>query len=39
VMTSNIGHSEKSKRSMGFVPKQEPDSEDLQKVSRKTLAP
>ena len=39
VMTSNIGHSEKSKRSMGFVPEQEPDSEVYKKSLKKYLRP
>ena len=39
VMTSNIGHSEKSKRSMGFLSKQEPDSEIYKKSLEKYLRP
>jgi ATP-dependent Clp protease ATP-binding subunit ClpA len=39
VMTSNIGHTEKSKRSMGFVPNQEPDSEVYKKSLEKHLRP
>ena len=39
VMTSNIGHSEKSKRSMGFVPNQEADSEIYKKSLEKHLRP
>ena len=39
VMTSNIGHSEKSKRSMGFLSEQEPDSEIYKKSLEKHLRP
>tara|TARA_R100000808_G_C2155513_1_gene168333 strand:+ start:3011 stop:5440 length:2430 start_codon:yes stop_codon:yes gene_type:complete len=39
VMTSNIGHSEKSKRSMGFVPTQETDSDIYKKSLEKHLRP
>ena len=39
VMTSNIGHTEKSKRSMGFIPAQEPDSEVYKKSLEKHLRP
>ena len=39
VMTSNIGHSEKSKRSMGFFPDREADSEVYKKALKKYLRP
>ena len=39
VMTSNIGHSEKSKRSMGFVPEKESDSSVYKKALKSHLRP
>jgi len=39
VMTSNIGHSEKSKRSMGFVPDEESDSNVYKKALKSHLRP
>ena len=39
VMTSNIGHSEKSKRSMGFVPDKESDSSVYKKALKSHLRP
>ena len=39
VMTSNIGHNEKSKRSMGFLDEREPDSEIYKKSLKKYLRP
>jgi ATP-dependent Clp protease ATP-binding subunit ClpC len=39
VMTSNIGHEEKSKRSMGFLPQQERDSTLYKKSLKKHLRP
>ena len=39
VMTSNIGHSEKSKRSMGFVPDKESDSKVYKKALKNHLRP
>ena len=39
VMTSNLGHSEKSKRSVGFFPDREADSEVYKKALKKYLRP
>ena len=39
VMTTNIGHAEKSKRSMGFLPDSEEDSEIYRKSLKKYLRP
>jgi ATP-dependent Clp protease ATP-binding subunit ClpC len=39
VMTSNIGHGEKSKRSMGFLPEKKVDSELYKKALEKHLRP
>ncbi len=39
VMTSNIGHKEKSKRSMGFLPQQDGDSGVYEKSLKKHLRP
>ena len=39
VMTSNIGHTEKSKRSMGFLSEQEPASDIYKKSLEKYLRP
>ena len=39
VMTSNIGHNENSKRSMGFVPDKESDSSVYKKALKSHLRP
>jgi ATP-dependent Clp protease ATP-binding subunit ClpC len=39
VMTSNIGHTEKSKRNVGFLSEREPDSEIYKKSLEKYLRP
>ena len=38
-MTSNIGHNENSKRSMGFVPDKESDSSVYKKALKSHLRP
>jgi ATP-dependent Clp protease ATP-binding subunit ClpC len=39
VMTSNLGHNEKSKRSMGFMPSKDSDSDVYKKALEKHLRP